>query len=136
VATIRLKKEVKLKMKEETPAQSEGPMDFSGALQALKRGERVMRTGWSLSGAFLFLVPGSSFHVSRPPLLGIYPRGRRVVYRPHIDMVATDGTVGPWGGAQVDLLAEDWVVITVTEMPKVAASRPARPHLASAEVAG
>jgi hypothetical protein len=91
--------------------QSERLLDFAGALTALKAGARVARRGWNGTGMFLYLVPGSTFHVSRKPLLGIYPRGKRVQYRPHIDMVCADGKIVPWLASQTDLLEEDWVVV-------------------------
>jgi hypothetical protein len=86
-------------------------MDFSKALLCLKAGERVARAGWNGKGMFLFLVPGSTFKVNRPPLLGIYPEGTEVQYHAHIDMKTAQGYVVPWLASQADLLAEDWVVI-------------------------
>jgi len=83
-------------------------MDFSSALLALKAGKRVARAGWNGKGMFIFLVPGSVFQVSRPPLLGIYPEGTTVRYHAHVDMKTADGTVVPWLASQTDLLAEDW----------------------------
>ncbi len=83
-------------------------MDFSIALIALKAGEKVARAGWNGKGMFIFLVPGSVFQVSRPPLLGIYPEGTTVRYHAHIDMKTADGMVVPWLASQTDLLAEDW----------------------------
>lgn len=62
-------------------------------------------------GIFLFLVPGSTFQVSRPPLLGIYPEGTAINYRPHIDMKDAEGKVVPWLASQTDLLADDWGVV-------------------------
>lgn len=88
-------------------------MDFSGALQLLKRGERVARAGWNGKGMFVFLVPGSTFRVNRPPLMGIYPEGTEVKYHAHVDMKTADGQVVPWLCSQTDLLADDWVVVTV-----------------------
>jgi hypothetical protein len=86
-------------------------MDFGDAVRALKRGERVARAGWNGKGMFLFLVPGSTFKVSRPPLLGIYPEGTEINYCPHIDMKTADGKVVPWLASQTDVLAEDWVTV-------------------------
>lgn len=83
-------------------------MDFSAALLALKAGKRVARAGWNGKGMFIFLVPGSVFQVSRPPLLGIYPEGTTVRYHAHVDMKTADGMVVPWLASQTDLLAEDW----------------------------
>ena len=83
-------------------------MDFSKALDAVKAGERIARSGWNGKGMFLFLVPGSTFSVNRPPLLGIYPEGTVINYHPHIDMRTADGTIVPWLASQTDLLANDW----------------------------
>jgi hypothetical protein len=84
-------------------------MNFGVALEALKSGHRVARSGWNGKDMFLFLVPGSKFTVNRPPLLGIYPEGTEIEYHPHIDMKTVQGYVVPWLASQADLLADDWV---------------------------
>jgi hypothetical protein len=86
-------------------------MNFGDAIAALKAGQKVSREGWNGKGMFLFLVPGSTFAVNRPPLLGIYPEGTVINYRPHIDMRTADGEVVPWLASQSDVLCEDWVII-------------------------
>lgn len=92
-------------------------MSFSEALIALEHGNKVARKGWNGRGMFLFLVPGSTFIVNRAPLLGIYPDGREISYRPHIDMKTVDGEIVPWVASQSDLLAKDWVVIHLVHRP-------------------
>jgi Protein of unknown function (DUF2829) len=87
-------------------------LSFGLATEALRKGLRVSRTNWNGKGMFLFLVPGSTFTVTRPPLLGIYPEGTQVDYLPHIDMKTADGKVVPWLASQTDVLAQDWVVLT------------------------
>lgn len=86
-------------------------MNFGDALAALKEGNRVARHGWNGKGMFLFLVPGSTFEVNRPPLLGIYPEGTVINYHPHIDMKTAQDTVVPWLASQTDVLAEDWAIV-------------------------
>ena len=86
-------------------------MTFGLAIEAMKHGAKVARAGWNGKCMFLFLVPGSTFKVSRPPLLGIYPDGTEISYCPHIDMKTADGKVVPWLCSQTDALAEDWQVI-------------------------
>lgn len=86
-------------------------MNFSVALQELKRGNKVARSGWNGKGMFLFLVPGSTFEVNRAPLLGIYPAGTVIDYCPHIDMKTADNKVVPWLASQTDVLAEDWSIV-------------------------
>lgn len=86
-------------------------LNFGDALHMLKLGKKVARAGWNGKGMFLFIVPGSTFKVSRPPLLGIYPEGTEINYCPHIDMRTADGKVVPWLCSQTDALAEDWQVV-------------------------
>jgi hypothetical protein len=87
-------------------------MNFGQAIEALKDGKKVARANWNGKGMFLFLVPGSTFEVNRPPLLGIYPEGTVINYRPHIDMKTADDQVVPWVASQSDLLENDWEVRT------------------------
>lgn len=86
-------------------------LTFGLAVEALKLGKKVARAGWNGKGMFLFLVPGSTFKVNRPPLLGIYPEGTEINYCPHIDMKTADGKVVPWLASQTDVLAEDWEIV-------------------------
>lgn len=87
-------------------------MNFGLAIEALKQGKKVARAvGWNGKGMFLFLVPGSSFVVNRPPLLGIYPEGTTINYQPHIDMKTAQGLIVPWVSSQSDMLADDWMIV-------------------------
>lgn len=88
---------------------------FSEALEAIKAGKRCARAGWNGKNMFVFLVPGSTFRVNRPPLLGIYPEGTEINYHPHIDMRTADGTIVPWLASQADILAEDWAILDSTD---------------------
>lgn len=86
-------------------------MNFGQALELLNKSSKVHRESWNGKNQFLFLVPGSKFKVNRPPLLGIYPEGTEITYRPHVDIKTTDGSVFPWTPSQGDMLAEDWMEI-------------------------
>lgn len=88
-----------------------GEMNFGHALEVLKQGGKVARSGWNGKGMFLFLVPGSTSKVNRAPLLGIYPEGTEINYHSHVDMKTADGQIVPWLCSQTDMLANDWCVI-------------------------
>jgi hypothetical protein len=88
-------------------------MNFSEALEHVKSGVLVTRDGWA-SGPltpFIFMVAGSHFEVSRPPLLGIFQEGTPIDYHPHVDMRLRDGRIVPWLCSQVDIFALDWRVL-------------------------
>lgn len=94
--------------------QSEAKRAYNGigwAVKQMQNGQRVARAGWNGKGMFLFLVPGSTFKVSRHPLLGIYPEGTEINYHAHVDMRTADGQIVPWLCSQTDLLATDWEVV-------------------------
>lgn len=71
-------------------------LSFGLAVEALKKGYKVARSGWNGKDMFVFLVPGSQFKVSRLPLLGIYPEGTDINYRPHMDLRTADGSIATW----------------------------------------
>ena len=86
-------------------------MNFSEALEDLKCGNKVCRSGWNGKKMFIFLVAGSTFTVNRAPLLGIYPEGTEINYHAHVDMRTADGMVVPWLCSQTDMLADDWEIV-------------------------
>ena len=86
--------------------------DFGWAIRQLKDGKKVARAGWNGKGMFIFLIPGSTFKVNRAPLLGVFPEGTEVNYRPHIAMKDAQGSISEWTpAAGNDVLAEDWQVV-------------------------
>jgi hypothetical protein len=86
-------------------------LNFGEALERIKEGRKFKRAGWNGKDMFIFLVPGSTFKVSRPPLLGIYEEGTEINYHAHIDMKTADNKVVPWLASQTDILAEDWTEV-------------------------
>lgn len=85
-------------------------MTFGLALEALKVGRRVARTGWNGGGMFLVLVSGGD--ANHPLIEG----GADVVSRPTIGIWYVDGYAhrafqNGWVASQTDMLAEDWVIV-------------------------
>jgi hypothetical protein len=83
-------------------------LTFGAALSLLKGGRKLQRDGWNGKGMFVFLVDGSRFTVNRAPLLGIFPEGTEIEYRPHIDIKNVDGSISTWVPSIGDIMAEDW----------------------------
>jgi hypothetical protein len=86
-------------------------LTFGLAVEALKQGFKAHRAGWNGKGMFVFLVNGSTFNVSRAPLLGIFPEGTEINYRPHIDIKNVDGSISTWVPSIGDVMAEDWAIV-------------------------
>lgn len=86
-------------------------LSYSEALTLAKAGHRITREGWNGKNMFVYYVPGSTFKVNRPPLLGTFRKGQTVTYRGHLDMLYADGTCGVWVASHSDMLESDWMVV-------------------------
>ena len=76
-------------------------MDFGAALQELKRGNKVARSGWNGKGLWVELqTPDEHSKMTLPYLYLNYPT----------DAQNTPGARVPWLASQTDILAEDWSI--------------------------
>lgn len=90
-------------------------LNFGEAIEALKNGQRVARSGWNGKGMFLVYVPGTPqvrFREGTPyQAAGLV----QADINPHIDMFTADGKMQPgWLASQTDMLADDWSVLDGT----------------------
>ena len=90
-------------------------MSFGQAIEELKAGRKVWRSGWNGKGMWLILVPGQddcSLQGGTPydKALNCSGRGQtHVSINPRIDMFTADGKMQPgWLASQTDMLANDW----------------------------
>lgn len=75
-------------------------LTFGAAIEALRAGHRLTRSGWNGAGLWLEFVPSQGvdlqyIRMSYPVNSKAYPLGARV----------------PWLASQTDMLAEDWSVV-------------------------
>ena len=92
-------------------------MNFGEAIEALKAGHKVARSGWNGKGMFLYYVPANSYPASGNKLgtmTGIFPDDM-VPYGAYIAMKTAQNNVVPWLASQTDVLAEDWENISPME---------------------
>lgn len=72
-------------------------MNFGQAIEQLKAGKRVSRSGWNGKGMWLELqVPDAHSKMSLP----------------YIFMKTADNHQVPWLASQTDMLSEDWGVVS------------------------
>lgn len=87
-------------------------MNFGLAIEAMKKGLKVTRSGWNGKGMWLILVPGSR---SVRPVAGTPYSDAGVIeptnINPHIDMYTAQGEMQPgWLANQTDMLADDYCI--------------------------
>ena len=77
-------------------------ISFGAAIEALKAGEKVSRSGWNGVGLWLELqVPDAHSKMTLPYIFMSYPDNAK----------NTPGARVPWLASQTDILAEDWLVV-------------------------
>ena len=71
-------------------------MNFGQAIEGLKQGKRVSRSGWNGKGMWLALqVPDSNSKMGHP----------------YVYMSDVAGVLFPWNPNNLDVLAEDWGIL-------------------------
>lgn len=79
-------------------------MNFGEAIEALKKGKKVTRSGWNGKGMWLELqVPDAHSKMTLPYIYLNYPP--TIMY--------TNGARVPWLASQTDVLMEDWMEYNV-----------------------
>lgn len=95
--------------------QSSGNFSFGHAIELLKSGKKVARSGWNGKGMFLALVNGNDadyFINSR--VFGTGVDGNSEKQLPILDaiyMKTADDKLVPWLASQTDVLANDWTIV-------------------------
>lgn len=93
-------------------------MTFGLAIEALKMGKKVARTGWNGKGMWITLSCTGSKMVKAEDIWAPHNRefalanGGEVQVDPYFTMKTAQGTIqSGWLASQADMLAEDWQVV-------------------------
>lgn len=87
-------------------------INFGEAVEALKAGKIVSRTGWNGKGMYLFLVDGETVrHSINWQYFHTQPDDAGMQCLDAIYMKTADNKLVPWLASQTDVLATDWQVL-------------------------
>ena len=90
--------------------QAVAAMSFGQAVQALKSGGKVCRSGWNGKGMWLVLAKDWNATLGGGRAMPPDWAG----FAPFIAMYTADKLLVPWLASQTDVLAEDWLVVCET----------------------
>ena len=94
-------------------------MNFGHAIEAMKAGAKVARSGWNGKSMWVALTPGSAFeakfakcgHAAGKRAAEIQPDDE-IELLPHFDMRTVDGSLSiGWHPSLPDMLADDWAIV-------------------------
>lgn len=86
-----------------------GAMPFGLAVEVMKKGLKVARTGWNGKGMFLYHVPANSYPAQTDAARSVF--GDMVPYGAYVAMKTAQHNVVPWLASQTDVLANDWHIV-------------------------
>lgn len=99
-----------------TAPLDENSMDFGYALDQLRAGKAVYRSGWNAGGQYVYLVPAAEYPAQTDVAKAEF--GDKVPYGQYLAIKTVQHNVVPWLASQTDLLAEDWHVVENTAEEK------------------
>lgn len=82
-------------------------MNFGQALNALKSGSQICRSGWNGKGMWLKLIAPADYTINRSVISDIHVEQMLS----WVGMKTADKCFVPWLASQTDILAEDWEVV-------------------------
>lgn len=90
-------------------------LSFGHAIEAMKNGHKVARIGWNGNGMYLILINGTKdAKLNDGTPYAVATGGNIVTINPHIDMMTATGEMQPgWLASQTDMLANDWMIVSV-----------------------
>lgn len=102
----------------ETVWPRETDLDFGGALEYLRQGLRLSRSGWNGKGQYIYMTNGSNVTYrylkenTRKMIRNSFDKDDTVEIMPHIDMKnAQNKLIIGWVPTQTDMLSNDWYIV-------------------------
>ena len=84
-------------------------LTFGEAVEAIKTGKRIARSGWNGSGMYAYIVPAASYpaqtEVAKKEFVEFVP------YRAYFALKTAKNDVATWAPSGSDCLAEDWYIV-------------------------
>lgn len=86
-------------------------MTFGLAVEAMKKGMKVSRSGWNGKGLFVYYVPPNSYKAQTGVAKQHFGDNAMVPYNAYMAIKNVNGTVSTWVPSVNDCLSEDWNVV-------------------------
>jgi hypothetical protein len=84
-------------------------MNFGQAIEALKEGKKLQRSGWNGKGMFVYYVPDNTFKTLTEVAKTHF--GDELKFNAYFAIRNVNNTVSMWVPSINDCLAEDWTII-------------------------
>lgn len=79
------------------------------AIEAVKKGAKITRSGWNGKGQYVYFVPENRYAAQTDIAKAEF--GDTVPYRAYLALKTVQGDVVPWIASQSDVLTNDWQIV-------------------------
>ena len=86
-------------------------LSFGTAIEALKRGAKLARSGWNGKGMFIYHVAANSYPAQTGVAKAFFGESAMVPYNAYLAIKNVDGTVSTWVPSINDVLSDDWLIV-------------------------
>ena len=86
-------------------------LSFGLAVEAIKKGSKIARSGWNGKGMFVYYVPARNYPVQIGATESHFGEGSLVPYNAYMAIKNVDNTVSTWVPSVNDVLADDWQIV-------------------------
>ena len=87
-------------------------LDFGKAIQLLKKGKKLQRSGWNGKNQYIELATNISYRNANGEIINV---NHEAMGNKAIAFVGTSGVQLGWLASQADMLAEDWKLVESEE---------------------
>lgn len=85
-----------------------GNMSFGAAIEAVKAGKKIQRSGWNGKGQYVELATRISYVNSQGVFMNVE---HEAIGNAALAFVGTSGVQLGWLASQADMLADDWRIV-------------------------
>lgn len=86
-------------------------LSFGLAIEAMKKGAKVARSGWNGKGMFVYLVPENAYPAQTGAAKSFFGDGALVPYNAYMAIKNVNDTVSTWVPSVNDCLSDDWQIV-------------------------
>lgn len=88
-------------------------MTFGSAIEAMRQGHSVARTGWNGNGMFVYRVPANRYPAQTDVAKAYFGDGAMIPYNAYYAIKNVNETVSTWVPSINDCEAEDWQIVEI-----------------------
>lgn len=104
-------------------------LPFGAALEAVKQGMAIARTGWNGKGMFVYLVAANAYPATSR-IAKAHFFNEPVPYNAYFAIKGVDGRVSTWTPSIGDCLASDWNILDLADVSPILGSSQVSPAMA------